>query len=145
MKFIICGNGPKSNEDIKICRVDEFRDEVLGTFRSGELIPILNIGVEVKILSPLKQFLHLLGLDVELLVVELVLHHFLIIVDGPGQRLALSCLLSLLHLLNQLRLLRLLALHIQILQPLQLSLSEVLFTNLCFLKYFSLRSSFLWW
>lgn len=128
--------GPKSNEDIKIYGVDKFRHEVLGTFRSGQLIPILNICVEVKVFSPLQQFLHLLRLDVELLVIEFVLHHLLIVVDCPGQLLALSCLLSLLHLLNQLRLLRLLPLHVQILQPLQFGLSKLLFTNRCFLKYF---------
>lgn len=40
-------DGSKSDEDIEIYSVDEFGYEIFGTLGGGELVPILDICVEV--------------------------------------------------------------------------------------------------
>lgn len=135
----------ESDEDVEVEGVDELGDEVLGALGGGELVPVLDVGVEVEVLGPLEQVLHLLGLDVEVAVVELGVDEGGVAVEGTRELGALAGLLGAVELVDELRLLRLLAAEVEVLEPLELGLSRAPLTSRCFLKYFSSRSSFLWW
>ena len=134
-----------SEHDIVLRGVDGLGDELLRALGGGEVVPVLDVVVEVEVLGPLQQFIHLLRLDVQVGHIQLAFDDIRLFVDGLGELPSLSLLLGGLHLFDDLNFLSLFPLCVDVAEPLEFGLPTSLLTMRCFLRYFSSLSCFLWW